>query len=114
TGGENVASREVEEVLYEHPGVAEVAVIGLPDDKWIERVCAVVVPRTDVDTATLAADLTEFGRERLAAFKLPKQVELIDALPKNPSGKILKRELRQRFSDALSNRGDADQTVAGH
>jgi len=99
TGGENVASREVEEVLYEHPGVAEVAVIGLPDDKWIERVCAVVVPRADVDMATLAAELTEFGRERLAAFKLPKQVELIDALPKNPSGKILKRELRQRFSD---------------
>lgn len=72
--------------------------IGLPDDKWIERVCAVVVPRADADPATLAAELTAFGRERLAAFKVPKQVELIDALPKNPSGKILKRELRQRYS----------------
>jgi fatty-acyl-CoA synthase len=99
TGGENVASREVEEVLYEHPGVAEVAVIGLPDDKWIERVCAVVVPRADADTAALASELTAFGRERLATFKVPKQVELIDALPKNPSGKILKRELRDRFSE---------------
>ena len=99
TGGENVASREVEEILYEHPGVAEVAVIGLPDAKWIERVCAVVVARADADLTTLATDLTAFGRERLATFKVPKQIELIDALPKNPSGKILKRELRQRFSD---------------
>jgi fatty-acyl-CoA synthase len=88
----------VEEVLYQHPGVAEVAVIGLPDAKWIERVCAVVVPRTDADTDSLAADLTAYGRERLATFKVPKQVEFIDALPKNPSGKILKRELRARFS----------------
>jgi len=99
TGGENVASREVEEVLYEHPGVAELAVIGLPDDKWIERVCAVVVPRAGADTSTLSAELTAYGRDRLAAFKVPKQIELIEALPKNPSGKILKRELRQRFSD---------------
>lgn len=99
TGGENVASREVEEVLYEHPGVAEVAVIGLPDDKWIERVCAVVVPRADADPSGLATELMTYGRERLATFKLPKQIELIDALPKNPSGKILKRELRQQFSD---------------
>ncbi|MBA3798547.1 MAG: AMP-binding protein [Geodermatophilaceae bacterium] len=98
TGGENVASREVEEVLYEHPGVAEVAVIGLPDDKWIERVCAVVVPRADADTGALADELTALGRERLATFKVPKQIELIEALPKNPSGKILKRELRDRFS----------------
>jgi len=82
TGGENVASREVEEILYEHPGVAEVAVIGLPDAKWIERVCAVVVARADADLTTLATDLTAFGRERLATFKVPKQIELIDALPK--------------------------------
>jgi len=99
TGGENVASREVEEVLYEHPGVAEVAVIGLPDAKWIERVCAVVVPRADADTAALSAELTAYGRDRLATFKVPKQIELIDALPKNPSGKILKRDLRERFSN---------------
>ncbi|MDQ4038257.1 MAG: fatty acyl-CoA synthetase [Actinomycetota bacterium] len=98
TGGENVASREVEEVLYEHPGVAEVAVIGLPDAKWIERVCAVVVPRAGADPVGLAEELTAFGHDRLATFKRPKQVELIDALPKNPSGKILKRELRDRFS----------------
>jgi fatty-acyl-CoA synthase len=76
-----------------------VAVIGLPDDKWIERVCAVVVARADADTSTLSAELTAYGRDRLATFKVPKQIELIDALPKNPSGKILKRELRHRFSE---------------
>lgn len=99
TGGENVASREVEEVLYAHPGVAEVAVIGLPDATWIERVVAVVVPRADADASSLVAELTALARKRLAPFKIPKQVELIDALPKNPSGKILKRELRDRFAD---------------
>lgn len=98
SGGENVASREVEEVLYAHPAVAEVAVIGLPDEKWIERVCAVVVVRDGESTAELPATLLAYARERMAGFKAPKQVELIDALPKNPSGKILKRELREQFS----------------
>jgi fatty-acyl-CoA synthase len=96
TGGENVASREVEEAIYGIPGVSEVAVIGLPDPHWIEAVTAVVVARP-------GHSLTEEGliaasKERLAHFKVPKRVILTDALPKNPSGKLLKRELRERYA----------------
>jgi fatty-acyl-CoA synthase len=92
TGGENVASREVEEVLYQHPAVAEVAVFGVPDPRWIEAVAAAVVARDGqpVDPDELVA----FCRERLAGFKTPRRVVVVDALPKNASGKILKRELR--------------------
>ena len=98
TGGENVASREVEEVLYEHPAVAEVAVFALPDPRWVEAVTAAVVVR---DGASVAVEeLRDHCRGRLAAFKTPKRVILVDVLPKNPSGKILKRELRERFADA--------------
>ncbi|MDE2403972.1 MAG: long-chain-fatty-acid--CoA ligase [Sphingomonadales bacterium] len=92
SGGENVSSREVEECLYTHPHVAEVAVIGLPDPRWIETVCAVVVLRDGalVEEAALIAHC----RATLAPYKAPKRVILVDALPKNASGKILKRELR--------------------
>jgi fatty-acyl-CoA synthase len=92
SGGENVSSREVEEVLYQHPSVSEVAVIALPDPKWIEAVCAAVVRRDGADVSE--DELIAFARERIAGFKVPKRVVFIDALPKNPSGKILKRELR--------------------
>ncbi|MBI5276149.1 MAG: acyl-CoA synthetase [Burkholderiales bacterium] len=96
TGGENVASREVEEAMYGIPGVSEVAVIGLPDPRWIEAVTAVVVAKpghTLTEEALIAA-----CRERLGGFKVPKRVILADSLPKNPSGKLLKRELRQRYA----------------
>jgi fatty-acyl-CoA synthase len=92
TGGENVSSREVEEVLFEHPAIEEVAVIAVPDDHWIEAVCAVVVLR-DGGRAT-EDELRAFARERLAGYKTPKRIVFAEALPKNPSGKILKRELR--------------------
>lgn len=92
SGGENVASREVEEVVYTHPGVSEVAVIGLPDPKWIEAVTAVVVPKPGA--ALTEAALIAHCAERLAGFKCPKRVILTEALPKNPSGKVLKRDLR--------------------
>ena len=97
TGGENVASREVEEAIYTIPGVSEVAVIGLPHERWIEMVTAVIV-------AKAGAELTEDGlmaacRERLASYKAPKRIILTEALPKNPSGKLLKRELRKQFTD---------------
>jgi fatty-acyl-CoA synthase len=95
TGGVLVASREVEEALYTHPAVAEVAVIGLPHERWIEAISAVVVTREPV----AEEDLLAHARERLAAFKLPKSVHFVDELPKNPSGKLLKRELRERFGD---------------
>lgn len=96
TGGENVASREVEEVLYEHDGVAELAVIGIPHPVWIEAVVAVVVPKPGVELT--GAELKAYARERLASFKVPKSFALVDRLPKNPSGKLLKRELRQQYA----------------
>ncbi|WP_443033294.1 AMP-binding enzyme [Streptomyces sp. CS62] len=89
-----VASRQVEDVLYTHPAVAEAAVVGLPDPRWIEAVTAVVVPRGDVTEAELLA----WARERLAHFKAPKRVLFAQALPRNASGKILKRELRDRYA----------------
>ncbi|MBN2077536.1 MAG: long-chain-fatty-acid--CoA ligase [Spirochaetes bacterium] len=96
TGGENVASREVEEALYEHPGIEEVAVIGLPDPKWIEVVIAVVVPKKGVDLSE--KEIAGFAKERLAGFKCPKRVVIRESLPKNPSGKILKRELKEELA----------------
>lgn len=96
TGGENVASREVEEVLYRHSGVQEAAVFGMPHPTWVESVVAAVVIRAG---ATLTEDeVVAHCREHLAGFKTPKQVFFVDSLPKNPSGKLLKRELRERFS----------------
>ncbi|CAJ1582427.1 acyl-CoA synthetase [[Mycobacterium] wendilense] len=95
TGGENVASREVEEAIYLHPGVAEVAVFGVADPKWVEAVAAVVVPRDGV--ALTDQEVVEHCRARLAGYKTPKHVVLAASLPKNPSGKILKRVLREEF-----------------
>ncbi|MFC5218617.1 acyl-CoA synthetase [Streptomyces coerulescens] len=94
SGGVLVASRQVEDALYTHEAVAEVAVIGLPDERWIEAVTAVVVPRAEVSEAALV----EHAREKLAHFKAPKRVVFVDELPRNASGKILKRELRDRFA----------------
>lgn len=90
TGGVLVASREIEDVLYTHPAVAEVAVVGIPDEKWGEAVTAYVVTKGDVT----AEQLTDHARSDLAAFKVPKHIEFVDDLPRNASGKILKRQLR--------------------
>jgi fatty-acyl-CoA synthase len=100
TGGENVASREVEEAIYRLPQVSEVAVIGLADPKWIEAVSAVVVVKQGqtLDAPALVAHC----REHLAAFKVPKHVFFCETLPKNPSGKILKRQLRQQYQSSGS------------
>ena len=98
TGGVLVASREVEEVLFTHAAVSEVAVVGLPDDKWIEAVVAFVVTRPG-ETAD-HAELIAHARAHLAPFKLPKRVVFVDSLPKNTAGKLLKRELRRQYSEA--------------
>ncbi|PZQ22637.1 MAG: acyl-CoA synthetase [Sphingopyxis macrogoltabida] len=98
TGGENVSSREVEEILYTHPAVSEVAVIGLPDPRWIEAVTAYIVLRSG--HAASSDELIEHCRAALAGFKVPKRVEFIDAMPRNASGKILKRDLRLVTGDA--------------
>jgi len=94
TGGENVSSREVEDVLSTHPAVAQVAVVGVPDERWGEAVCAVVVPRGDV---TLE-DLVAHTRGVLGGFKQPRRLVLVDALPTNAGGKVLKRELRESLA----------------
>lgn len=95
SGGENVSSREVEEVIYRLPAIAEVAVVGAPDDRWIEAVAAVVVLR-DGSSMTEDQVITHCATV-MAPFKVPKRVRFIERLPKNPSGKVLKRELRDLF-----------------
>ena len=95
SGGENIYPAEVESALFGHPSVADVAVIGVPDERWGEAVKAVVVRKPDVEVTP--ADLINWVRERIAGYKLPKSVDFIDALPRNPTGKILKRELRKAY-----------------
>jgi len=95
TGGENVYSPEVEQVMAEHPAVAEAAVIGVPDDRWGEAIKAIVVLRSGYQVTE--QEMIGFARERLAHYKCPQTVDIIDALPRNPSGKILKRTLRAPY-----------------
>ncbi|NIS82430.1 MAG: long-chain-fatty-acid--CoA ligase [Anaerolineales bacterium] len=97
TGGENVYPIEVENVLYRHPAVKEVAVIGVPDPYWIERVHALVVLKEDVQISE--EDIIDFCKEHIAKYKTPKTVEFVDDLPKNPQGKILKREIRSKYQE---------------
>lgn len=95
SGGENVYPREVEDVLYQHPAVAEAAVFGVPDEKWGEAVKAVVVLKEG--TEATAEDLLAFCKGRLAGFKRPRSVDFLDELPRNPSGKVLKKDLREPY-----------------
>jgi acyl-CoA synthetase (AMP-forming)/AMP-acid ligase II len=93
SGGENIAGSEVERVLYEHPAVLEAAVVGRPDSRWGEVPVAHVVLRPG-SAPTTADELIAHCRSQLAKFKVPADVLFLDALPRNPSGKVLKRELR--------------------
>ncbi len=95
SGGENVFPREIEEVLYRYPKVHEVAVIGIPDPYWVEKVHAVVSLKKGA-TAT-PAELIDFAKKSLAGYKVPKSVEFMETLPKNAAGKIMKRELREKY-----------------
>jgi long-chain acyl-CoA synthetase len=98
SGGVNIYPAEIDDVLLAHPSVADVATIGVPDDEWGERVLAVVEPAGgEQGTDALANELIAFCRERLASFKCPRGVEFVDALPRDDSGKIYKRRLRERY-----------------
>jgi fatty-acyl-CoA synthase len=95
SGGENIYPAEVENAVMAHPAVADCALIGVPDDKWGEAVKAIVVLKAG-EKAT-AEDIIAFCRKRIAAYKVPKSVDFVEALPRNPSGKILRRELREPY-----------------
>jgi fatty-acyl-CoA synthase len=95
SGGENVYPAEVEEVLYQLPGIAEVAVIGVEDDKWGEVGRAVVVAAPGAELSE--ADVIDYCRGKVGNYKLPKSVVFTDALPRNATGKVLKHELRSKF-----------------
>jgi long-chain acyl-CoA synthetase len=102
SGGENVYPTEVENVLMAHPAVADVAVIGVPHDRWGETVKAVVV--ADPGVEVLGADLIAFARAELAHYKCPTSVDFVESLPRNPSGKVLKRELREPYWEGRDRR----------
>ena len=85
----------MEEVLYQYPAVQEAAVFGIPDDYWVEKVHAAIVLKQGAQATS--AEIVEFCKERLARYKAPKSVEFMQVLPKTPSGKILKRELRDKY-----------------
>jgi acyl-CoA synthetase (AMP-forming)/AMP-acid ligase II len=95
TGGENVYSTEVENALYQHPAVLEAAVIGIPDAHWGERVHAVVVVKPGHGAE--GQELSDFCRQHIAGYKIPRSVEIVDALPKTGSGKIQKAAIRERY-----------------
>ncbi|MEM8863823.1 MAG: fatty acid--CoA ligase, partial [Chloroflexota bacterium] len=100
SGAENIYPAEVESALFEHPAIADVAVIGVPDENWGESVKAVVVLQQGEEAT--AEEIIAFSRELIAGYKIPRSVDFIDALPRNPSGKILKRELRKPYWDGYS------------
>jgi acyl-CoA synthetase (AMP-forming)/AMP-acid ligase II len=95
SGGENIYPAQVEEVIYRHPGVLEVAVIGIPDETWGEALHAVVVPAAGASPTE--EEIVELTRRELASYMKPRSVEFVEALPKGPTGKILKRELREPY-----------------
>ena len=102
SGGENIYPAEVENVLMTHEDVGDVAVIGVPDEVWGEAVKAVVVPAAGASPTP--EDLIAFARGRLAGFKLPKSVDFAEVLPRNPSGKLLKRQLREPYWEGVERR----------
>jgi long-chain acyl-CoA synthetase len=102
TGGENVYPAEVEAALYEHPAVADVAVIGVPDAKWGEAVKAVIVLKPDMQASD--REILAWAKTRIASYKVPKSIDFADTLPRNPSGKLLRKNLREPYWAGLERR----------
>ena len=96
SGGINIYPREIEEVLLRHAGVAEAAVVGIPDEKWGERLAAVIVARTDRDVTV--DEIVAYCREHLGGYKVPRQISFVDELVRNPAGKVMKRTIREQLS----------------
>jgi long-chain acyl-CoA synthetase len=103
SGAENVYPAEIESVVAAHPGIADVTVIGVPDERWGETVKAIVVRRPEAPLLS-EAEVIEWARPRLAGYKRPHSVDFVEALPRNPSGKVLKRELRERYWQGVGRR----------
>ena len=102
SGGENVYPAEVENAIFGHPAVADVAVIGVPSEKWGEEVKALIVPKEGENPSE--AEIIAWAKERIAGYKCPKSVEQIDVMPRNPSGKILRKDLREPFWKGVERR----------
>jgi acyl-CoA synthetase (AMP-forming)/AMP-acid ligase II len=99
SGGENIYPAEVENALFQHPAVADAAVIGIPSEQWGESVLAFLVLKGEEKPTT--EELIEFSRAHLAGYKLPRQVEIVDELPRNASGKVLKNQLREPYWEGI-------------
>jgi acyl-CoA synthetase (AMP-forming)/AMP-acid ligase II len=102
SGGENIYPAEVENAIFGHPGVADVAVIGVPDEKWGEAVKAIVVAKPGEHPTP--ESVIAWAKERIASYKCPKTVDIIEALPRNPSGKILRKDLREPYWKDMTRR----------
>ncbi len=111
TGGENVYPIEVENILYRHPAVQEAAVIGIPDPYWVESVHALVMLKRDAQATE--EEIIGFCREQIAHYKVPKSVEFVEALPKNPQGKILKRMIRLKYWETAEATGESMEPGEG-
>ncbi|SVC45733.1 uncharacterized protein METZ01_LOCUS298587, partial [marine metagenome] len=98
-GGEMIAPEEVEQIIMSHPGVDEAAIIGIPDIEWGERVRAIVVKKPGIEVSM--EDVVEHCRPRMAGFKRPEDVVFVSELPRNPMGKVLKRELREQHPEPI-------------
>jgi len=97
SGGENVSTVEVESLIFDHPKVADATIVGLPHPRWIEAVTAFVVPKPG--ESITEEEIIQFCKQNLAGYKVPKKVVVLNEIPKNPSGKVLKKDIRNQFKD---------------